>query len=155
MNRQRLALFIIPLLTMIPHSIHAQDKDKLVLTVKEANYVRKACTEGLGVGFRISETSGFPIDVLNLPKELTELHKKKRIAVLKLLLDIVKGGRASDGISAAAFVTALEGEPELAATGYAHATEKDFDNESQAPDSTMRFYNVKMLEKLLAKLEKK
>jgi hypothetical protein len=64
--------------------------------------------------------------IVIIPKLFEELHKKKRIAALKLLLEIVKGARPEDFLSAAAIATALEDNPR-AAVVYVHLKEGDVD----------------------------
>jgi hypothetical protein len=58
-------------------------------------------TKGVNAGRRI----------ILLPDEMVELHKKKRIATLTLLIDIVIGARPQDALAAGGFAMALEGHP--------------------------------------------
>src|SRR5262249_37401242 len=52
-----------------------------------------------------------------IPTKLLELHKKKRLGVIRLLFDIVKGGRPVDALTSAGFSIALEENPVSALVG--------------------------------------
>ena len=71
-------------------------------------------TEALIAGTIMSKDK-FPTRVLVEPNQFERIYILKRVAVLKLLLDIVKGGRPDDALKASAYACALEQGPAYAA----------------------------------------
>ncbi|MBI3409132.1 MAG: hypothetical protein HY040_12365 [Planctomycetes bacterium] len=82
------------------------------LTHQESKTIRDIVFAGLRVGTTVPKNGaivGYRIVVV--PAEIKKLHNEKRIATLSLLLDIIRGGRQGDCLSAAGYAMALEGDP--------------------------------------------
>jgi len=84
--------------------------DPPVLDRHDEFVLRNNVYKGLGTGI---ETEGrwATHRVIVLTNDVVELHKKKRVATLKLLLEIVKGGRPDDALLATGYAVALEEDP--------------------------------------------
>jgi hypothetical protein len=121
-------------------------RDKTELSHKEAATLRTIVyTKGRRTSHEISRTGGLQ-RVLVIPREFEELYKAKRMSALQLLLDIVKGGRPEDALSAATFAIAMEEDPIMAAFHLSQSTE-DFDDDPEGGGDTPRTRLVKVLEK--------
>jgi hypothetical protein len=129
-----------------------QDAVKGVLDVKEDAIIRKLVyTKGLITSYKIIGNNG--CTVLDVPQELEKIYRLKRVDSLRLLLDIVKGGRPEDALSAAAFAVALEENPQSAAF-YARSPKDTFDEVQGSSEKTERIRLVNWLEKRVAELKK-
>jgi hypothetical protein len=123
------------------------------LSREEAALVRKAVyTSGLATALPI-QGRWAGNQILVVPNELTELHKKKRVPTLHLLLEIVKGGRPVDAVAATAYVVALEENP-LAAAPYATYPFDMVDDTPATRPQTGREDCLKWVTKLIAAAEK-
>ena len=105
-------LSIVVLFGFLPHPLHGQElkKGSSSLSREEMKTLRAAIYEdGLCTCFN---TDGiFPHREIALRIDVMAIHKNKRIETLKLLLEIVKGGRPEDARAAGATALALEDPP--------------------------------------------
>jgi hypothetical protein len=126
------------------------------MTKQEASVVRKLIYFGpLGTHIRLDLP--FPQREVALSPQLMTLHKVKRVAVIKLLLEIARGGRPKDALTAGIMAIALEEGPldAVPLLDIGLASIDSFDN--PAPDQkakTLRETLVGRVEDLLAKAEK-
>jgi hypothetical protein len=133
----------------IRQSDEKRGEDSAILTKQEAAALRAIIyDEELCTGSRLTEI-GLPERVVILRKEVIELHQKKRVATLRLLLDIVRGGRAKDALAAAVTAVALEEGPDYAVF-FLHVPLDAFDNARGANERTLRDRIVANVEEMLA-----
>jgi hypothetical protein len=140
---------VILILGMMNSCVNSKEKGKSeMLSTKEASTLRKIVyTKGLITSHEVSN-KGIAYTVLDVPSEFETIYKAKRLPSLRLLLDIVKGGRPQDALSAAAFATAMEENP-MRAAACATKSKEDFDEDSVGLGSTPRSRLVLWLEKLI------
>jgi hypothetical protein len=74
--------------------------------VEKNQFLRDFYRFGLGTG--MSNDSRFPSRTLCMPAAIVDLHKRKRVATLNLLLDTVQLGKGGDALKATAYAVALE-----------------------------------------------
>jgi hypothetical protein len=91
--------------------------------------------------------------MVSIPKTVIEFHNKKRIATLRLLLDIVRGGRPEDALTAAGFAIALEENP-IAALPCAYCPPNLFDESEGDNEDTLRMRLVEWLDNRISSIEK-
>ncbi len=84
---------------------------QLELTTDDTALLRTRVSGGLGTCI---ETEGRWAShrVVVLHTDVVELHRKKRIATLRLLLDVIKSGTPKEALTAAGFADVLEGGEE-------------------------------------------
>ena len=85
---------------------------------------------------------------------IDKLHKTKRLATIRLLLDIIVGGSPKDSIFATGCVVALEKSPETAAF-FAYYPLEYLDTQIQGSNESHRDEYIKLVRELLAAAEKK
>lgn len=124
-----------------------------MLTRKEAAIIRRnVYTRGRSTATPNTGPWAFK-RILIVPEAVTQVYKMKRIATLRLLLDIVKGGAPKDSVLAAAYAIALEDNP-CTASLYAYY---DLELVDDAPDKdgSGRDEFIEIVSKLLSEAEKK
>jgi hypothetical protein len=89
-----------------------------------------------------------------IPAPLKEVYKKKPIPTLKLLLDIVRGGRPEDALTAMAYAVSLEEDPAIA-TVFVDYPKALLDAEPQRNEPSGRERMIKDLEQRVAREEKR
>jgi hypothetical protein len=134
-----------------PHE-NSRKKTDSMLTKEEASYLRNVIyNEGYCTTIR-HDLQSARREVALLIK-VHELHKKKRLGTIRLLLEIVKCGKPKDSTAAAVTAMALEDDPAYAAL-FGDGDLDAFDKRI-APDApTDREVFVAWLENALAKAEK-
>ncbi len=153
-SRLSFLAFLLCLVSCTPRGGQEVEKTKVTLDATEEALVRKLVDKkGLITSHQLSD-EGIAYTELAVPKELVELHKKKRVPMLRLLLDIIKNAIAHDALSAAAFADALEDNP-VSAAFYARCSTDDFDEGGPGKGSSRRHAILAWLEKHLAEIEKK
>jgi hypothetical protein len=131
----------------------AQKAPSVTLSVAEANAVRSAVYEK---GIRTSISSSGPAStqrVLSVPSEVRECHTLNRVGTLRILADIVKGGRPRDALVAMCYVIALEESPAVAAL-YAAISQELIDQEGRAASKSLRPEFVVKCKTLIESAEK-
>jgi hypothetical protein len=91
--------------------------------------------------------------IVVVPIQVSELHKKNRVAVLCLLLEILRGARQQEALTAAAFAIALEKSP-IRALPCATYEPDTIDLVTEDEESTGRQALVRGLEEIIAKARK-
>jgi hypothetical protein len=121
------------------------------LTAREAAAVRKTvyghflngvARKGPWAGTRI----------VLVPERLTEIHKTKPVATLKLLRDIVTGARPTDAIAAAAYAVALQDNP-FNAMAFAYWKPDSVDNDTNPTPRRNKL--IQEMNKLLSQTREK
>jgi hypothetical protein len=108
--------------------------------------------KGLGISTPVNgPNAGHRMVPVLIP--VAELHKKKRVATLRLLLEIVRGGRPEDALTAAGWAVALE-EGGFAAVAFFDWPAHLFDDGDDGGKRSGRELAVKWVSELLAKAEK-
>lgn len=90
---------------------------------------------------------------LSVPNEIAELHKRKRLPTLRILLVIVKGGRPNDAVLAASYIVALEMNP-VTALMYAHYPLNNVDEAKVNNEHTGREELIEIANKIITTAEK-
>jgi hypothetical protein len=121
------------------------------LTHEEAGFIRTVIYDE-HISTRYTTGTSAHREVVLRP-EVVELHKKKRVGTIKLLLDIVKGGKPKDALAAGVTAYALEEGP-VYAICLLDGTSESFDKADSDDEPTKRERIVKKLEKILASVEK-
>ena len=84
------------------------------LTQEEAARLRAVIYDrSIIIGISMDANAKRPKNKIELPDEVVKLHKQKRIATIRLLLDIVKGARPKDARGAAITALALSSKTDL------------------------------------------
>src|SRR5580765_7107274 len=96
------------------HPLSQEPRKKAESLSNDEEAVLRGLIYGKGLSIGHKEVNGFPQRVIPRPNKLLELYEKKRLAVLQVLLDIVKGGRPEDALTAAGYAIALEESPSTA-----------------------------------------
>jgi hypothetical protein len=91
--------------------------------------------------------------MVSVPKTVIKFHNKKRVATLRLLLDIVRGGRPEDALKAAGFAIALEENP-IVALPCADCPPNLFDESEGDNERTLRMRLVEWLDNRILSIEK-
>jgi len=134
-------------------SIHSQDNNPKpeVLTRADIALIRKVVYEG---GYIVKTTKGAPpIREVVVSKEVIALHQKDRLSTIRLLLDIVKGGRPEDARTAVAIATGLEMAPRFGVQ-IANISLESIDKVDSDNLAPFRETWVSHLETMLSKAEK-
>lgn len=128
------------------------NKEKEMLTpVDECNLRNAVYYKGLSTVILSSgRQRGHRIAIV--PQDIVDLHSKKRLATLALLLDIVKGGAPPDALAAAGFAIALEDSP-IAALSCVDCTSTAFDELVGNENLTFRRRLVRWLSEVVEKLK--
>ena len=99
------------------------------LTADEAKTVRQAAYDGPLLLFAPERPGGLPVaEEVTVPTSLIALHRRKPLAVTKLLLAVVEGGRPIDSVRAAAYALALWDRPSAGAMPLRHYDEESYDS---------------------------
>ena len=136
--------------------VKAQEQEKRpeaeILTSGENSLLRKAVyLDGIGTSIEIAGPWASK-SVVVVPKRVVELHRKKRVATLKLLLEIVRGGRPEDSLAATAFAVTLEINP-VAAVPLVYYPAELLDELVRETKGTGRDRLIDSVQELLAKAE--
>jgi hypothetical protein len=126
--------------------------DTSILTKQEIALLR-AIIYDEGLCTHIRKDTPWPQREVSLRKDLVELHQRKRIATIKLLLEIVKGGRPIDSRAAAGMALALEEGPDYAVI-IADMSLDSFDKVKSNDSPTCREKFVEQVEKSIGNAEK-
>jgi len=121
------------------------------LTPEEDAECREDVYQGVGIGQ--VRVGGNPKRAVILTKSLENAYKKKPLATLQLLLDIVKGGRPADAVSAAAFAVALADNP-FGATTIASPLPKSDDEVELTEVGRPRKELIARVKRLISKVKK-
>lgn len=89
------------------------------------------------------------LKVLHVPERVVNIHKANRVATLKLLLDIVRGGNPRDVHRAVAVAVALEEGPERAEP-YAYSKEKIVDDIQEGETESSRDRSIGQIQVYLS-----
>ena len=135
-----------------PNQFIKSKKLKRLTTVEDAMIREMVYTMGLGIGPVPSDPSGTQRGLV-VPIPVFELHKSKRLATLNLLLDIVKGGRPDDALTAAGYAVALEEHP-IAGILYMFYSADAVDKVQPKDERSGRDKLIERLTKLLRRIEK-
>jgi hypothetical protein len=128
--------------------------DPPALTAREGNLIRgKVYKEGLATFMEISGRWATH-RLLYVPPELQATHKQKRVATLRLLLEITRGGRPEDALAAVAYAVALEEDP-VVAVGYVDYPLAWIDTELSEKELVGRQMLIDEIERLLSSAETK
>ncbi len=135
-----------------PAQVVNQTKEGIDRMTKEEESLLRAIIygEGFSTHYRKQYPGGREVA---MNRKVLELHKNKRIGTLKLLLDIVKGGRPTDAISAGVTAVALERSPVMAAA-MGDISPESLDKANSETVTTVRDRMAKMVEEVLSDAEK-
>lgn len=137
-----------------PHDNAPKNKEGAgsLMTKQEAARLRAIIYDG-SLCTRMNLETPLPQREVALNNEVVDLHKKKRVAVLRLLLDVARGGRPKDALAAGVTALALEEGPAYAVLWIDRGLDA-FDNAQSNEVSTERERLVEQVEKALVKAEK-
>jgi hypothetical protein len=136
----------------VPRANEKRDPEADAMTRQEASFLRSVIyEEGVCTYTRTTDTP-LPHREVSLKARVVELHKKKRTATIKLLLQIVRGGRPADARAAGVTALALEEGP-VYPLPFADESLDSFDKVESDDKQTTREWFVGQLEKMLEKQE--
>jgi hypothetical protein len=138
MNAPSFNLLVLTITFALSARINSQEiaKGTMMLDVKEAAVIREIVyTKGLATSHEVDNAGG-------------AYRVTKRVAVLILLLDVIKGARPQDALAAAAYAIALEESP-IRAAFYVDSSNEDFDKTAKGYSKTQRNHLADWLEKRL------
>jgi hypothetical protein len=134
-----------------PQKIDHPAKKVALMTKQEEARLRAIIYDG-PFCTQIQTATPVPQREVALGNEIVELHKKKRVAVVKLLPDITRGGRPKDALAAGVTALALEEGPSYAVL-WLDGDLDSFDKGESDDLPTDREKLVNQVEKALAKAQ--
>ena|SRR5262245_1977990 len=139
-------------LSSFSESPNLKSNDAAVLLESEAVLLRR--TVSRNVLMTACPRSGlYPFRrVLLVPKVVVECERTKPVATLRLLLEIVRNGKAEDALCATAYAVALE-DDRTWATCYAYYNAHSIDKVLEVSGRTERDDLIETVRKLLMKVE--